>query len=267
MVVLVASIVAYLFLLPLAFMVFTSFKGLAEALSSSTLLPQSWTLDNYIQLFANTTSSPVGQWLLNTLIVTVCGTLLRVFTSTLAAYALARLNVPFKGFFVVALVWALAIPEIVTLFPNYYIFKQLGMLNSFIPLIVPSGAGVMMVYLVYTFMLSFPKDLEEAAYLDGASTLQTLMHVVLPSIKPVLLTQGFITFLSLYNDYFWPSLVISRTESQTITLGIASLVLGENWINPGLMMAATVVAVVPVMIVFIFINKYIVKGFTQSGIK
>ena len=125
----------------------------------------------------------------------------------------------------------------------------------------------MMVYLVYTFMLSFPKDLEEAAYLDGASTLQTLMHVVLPSIKPVLLTQGFITFLALYNDYFWPSLVISRTESQTITLGIASLVLGENWINPGLMMAATVVAVVPVMIVFIFINKYIVKGFTQSGIK
>ena len=93
------------------------------------------------------------------------------------------------------------------------------------------------------------------------------MHVVLPSIKPVLLTQGFITFLALYNDYFWPSLVISRTESQTITLGIASLVLGENWINPGLMMAATVVAVVPVMIVFIFINKYIVKGFTQSGIK
>ena len=264
---LAASIIAYFFLLPLMFMIFTSFKGLSDALSSSSLLPKQWTVQNYIELFRNTASAPIGSWLFNTLVVTVFGTILRVVISTLAAYALARLNVPGKGIFIVIVIWALAIPDIMTLFPSYYIFRKLSLLNTFAPLILPSGAGAMMVYLVYNFMLSFPKDLEEAAYIDGASVFTTLIHVVLPSIRPVVLTQGFITFLGLYNDYLWPSLVISRTKSQTITVGIASLVLGENYVNPGLMMAATVVAVLPVLLIFIFINKYIVKGFTQSGIK
>lgn len=263
----IACIIAYLFILPFMFMIFTSFKELPDALGSSSLLPKKWTLENYKELFTNTSSSPVGKWVLNTTIVTVCGTILRVMVSTLAAYALARLNVPYKRAFIVAIIWALAIPEIVTYFPSFYIFKEVGLLNSFAPLILPSGAGVMMVYLVYNFMLAFPKELEESAYIDGATLMQTLRKVILPSVRPIILTQGFITFLALYNDYFWPSLVINRTQSQTITLGIAALVLGENYINPGLMMAATVVAVLPVTLIFIFINKYIVKGFTQSGIK
>ncbi len=263
----IACIIAYLFILPFMFMIFTSFKELPDALGSSSLLPKKWTLGNYKELFTNTSSSPVGKWVLNTTIVTACGTLLRVTVSTLAAYALARLNVPYKRAFIVAIIWALAIPEIVTYFPSFYIFKEVGLLNSFAPLILPSGAGVMMVYLVYNFMLAFPKELEESAYIDGATLMQTLRKVILPSVRPIILTQGFITFLALYNDYFWPSLVINRTQSQTITLGIAALVLGENYINPGLMMAATVVAVLPVTLIFIFINKYIVKGFTQSGIK
>ena len=263
----IACIIAYLFILPFMFMIFTSFKELPDALGSSSLFPKKWTLENYKELFTNTSSSPVGKWVLNTTIVTVCGTLLRVTVSTLAAYALARLNVPFKRVFVVTIIWALAIPEIVTYFPSFYIFKEVGLLNSFAPLILPSGAGVMMVYLVYNFMLAFPKELEESAYIDGATLMQTLRKVILPSVRPIILTQGFITFLALYNDFFWPSLIINRTQSQTITLGIAALVLGENYINPGLMMAATVVAVLPVTLIFIYINKYIVKGFTQSGIK
>lgn len=263
----VASVIAYLFILPFLFMIFTSFKELSEALSSPSLFPKKWTLDNYIDLFSNTSSSPIGRWIFNTAVVTVGGTLLRVVVSTLAAYALARLNVPFKKFFILAIIWALAIPEVVALFPSFYIFKEMGLLNSFAPLILPSGAGVMMVYLVYNFMLSFPRELEEAAYIDGATVLQTLRKVILPSVKPIILTQGFITFIGLYNDFLWPSLVINRTQSQTLTLGIAALVLGEDYINPGLMMAATVVAVLPVTLVFVFINKYIVKGFTQSGIK
>lgn len=263
----IASIIAYLFLLPLMFMVFTSFKGLAEALSSPSLLPQKWVLRNYVDLFENTSSSPVLLWLRNTIIVTVCGTLLRLSTSTLAAYALARLNVPFKRAIVIGLIWAMAIPEIVTIFPMFYMFKQLNLLNNLLPLILPSGAGAMTVYLIYSFLIDFPKELEEAAYIDGASVTKILINVVTPSIRPILVTQGFITFLGLYNTYLWPSLVINRTEMRTLTLGVAALVLGENYVNPGLMMAATVMAVLPVLIIFIFINKYIVRGFTRSGIK
>lgn len=265
--ILFACIVAYLFLLPLMFMVFTSFKGVAEAMTSTTLLPKQWTLENYKELFANTATAPIMRWLFNTAVVTVAGTALRIVTSVLAAYALARLPVPGKKFILVALIWAMAIPEIVTFFPLFYIFKQMGGLNTFWPLILPSGSGVMCIYLIYNFLLSFPKELEEAGYVEGANVFQVLWHIVLPSVKPIVITQAFITFLGLYNSYLWPSLVINRNETRTITLGIAALVLGENYTNPGLMMASTLVSVLPVMLIFMFANKYIVKGFTQSGIK
>lgn len=265
--VIIACIVAYIFLLPLMFMIFTSFKGIAESVTSTTLLPKTWTMENYVELFSNTATSPVLRWLGNTAVVTVAGTALRISTSVLAAYALARLPVPGKSFIVLSLVWAMAIPEIVTFFPLFYIFKQIGGLNTFWPLILPSGSGVMCVYLIYNFLMSFPRELEEAGFVEGASVFQVLWHIVLPSVKPVVITQAFITFLGLYNSYLWPSLVINRNETRTITLGIAALVLGENYTNPGLMMASTVVSVLPVMIIFMFANKYIVKGFTQSGIK
>jgi multiple sugar transport system permease protein len=265
--VIVACVVAYLFLLPLLFMVFTSFKGVAEAMTSTTLLPKTWTFENYVTLFSNTATSPVLRWLGNTAIVTVSGTALRITISVLAAYALARLPVPGRKFIVLSLVWAMAIPEIVTFFPLFYIFKQVGLLNTFWPLILPSGAGVMCVYLIYNFLMSFPRELEEAGVVAGANIPQVLWHIVLPSVKPIVVTQAFITFLGLYNTYLWPTLVINRNEMRTITLGIAALVLGENYTNPGLMMASTVVSVLPVMIIFMFANKYIVRGFTQSGIK
>ena len=262
-----ACIIAYLFLLPLLFMVFTSFKGVAESVTSTTLLPKEWTFENYIELFHNTDTSPVIQWLINTAIITICGTALRITTSVLAAYALARLNVPGKKIILIGLIWAMAIPEIVTYFPLFYIFKQIGGLNTYWALILPSGSGVMCIYLIYNFLIDFPKELEEAGLVEGANIFQILWHIVLPSVKPVVITQAFITFLGLYNSYLWPSLVINKNETRTITLGIASLVLGENYTNPGMMMASTVVSVIPVMIIFIFANKYIVKGFTHSGIK
>ena len=262
-----ACIIAYLFLLPLLFMVFTSFKGVAESVTSTTLLPKEWTFENYIELFHNTDTSPVIQWLINTAIITICGTALRITTSVLAAYALARPNVPGKKIILIGLIWAMAIPEIVTYFPLFYIFKQIGGLNTYWALILPSGSGVMCIYLIYNFLIDFPKELEEAGLVEGANIFQILWHIVLPSVKPVVITQAFITFLGLYNSYLWPSLVINKNETRTITLGIAALVLGENYTNPGMMMASTVVSVIPVMIIFIFANKYIVKGFTHSGIK
>lgn len=265
--IIIACMVAYIFLLPLMFMVFTSFKGIAESVTSTTLLPKNWTTENYRELFMNTSTSPVLRWLGNTAIVTCAGTALRIVTSVLAAYALARLPVPGKRYILVALIWAMAIPEIVTFFPLFYMFKQIGGLNTFWPLILPSGSGVMCIYLIYNFLLAFPKELEEAGFVEGANVFQVLWHIVVPSVKPVIVTQAFITFLGLYNSYLWPSLVISRNENRTITLGIAALVLGENYTNPGLMMASTVVSVLPVMLIFMFANKYIVRGFTQSGIK
>lgn len=262
-----AAIIAWICLVPFFFMLFTSFKGLAESVSSTSLLPQIWTLENYKSLLADVTTAPVFRWLLNTALITGVGTLSVLVVDILAAYALARLRVPFKGKILALIIWVMTIPGIVTLFPSFYIFKNLNMLDGFLPLILPYTANAMGVFLIYNFLKDFPPALEEAAVIDGAGLFQILKSVIFPSIKPVVMTLGFITFLNIYNDYLWPSIVVSSNEMKTVTVGIGSLVLGANFVNPGVMMAATVFAVFPSLLLFFAVNKYIVKGVTNVGIK
>ncbi len=265
--VVIACFIAVLFLLPLVFMFFTSFKSLSEALSSSSLFPKAWTFENYVKLLGKTTDSPVVRWFLNTALISCIGSICVVTVDVLAAYALARLNMPSKNKILVALVWVMSIPGIITLFPSFYIFKSLSLMNNFIPLTLPYTANALGVYMIYNFLVSFPLDLEESALVDGASLFQILINIIMPSIKPVVLTLGFLTFLSIYNDYLWPNLIITSNEMKTVTVGIATLVLGANFANPGMMMAATFIAVLPALILFLFVNKYIVQGVNNSGIK
>lgn len=267
-VVLIAAIaLSMLFLLPLLWMVFTSFKTLSESLSSSSLLPKSWTLDNYKNIFFESVDAPIIRWLLNTAFVTLVGTLLVVFIDILAAYSLARLELPMKRLFLGIIVMALTIPGIVSLFPSFFIFKSFSLIDTYIPLIFPYASSSMGVFLIYNFLKGFPKDLEEAALIDGATQWQILRHVVFPSIKPVAATLAVITFLAIYNDFLWPSLVTNELEMKTITVGIANLITGSNFVNPARMMASTVVATIPALIIFIYANKFFVKSVTNTGIK
>ncbi|MFK3988085.1 carbohydrate ABC transporter permease [Exiguobacterium sp. s36] len=263
----VASVLAVLFLFPLVWMVFTSFKTLSESLASASLFPRQWTLENYASIFSASADSNMVQWTINTAIVTLIGTVLVIFVDVLAAYALARLNIPFKKVILGIVVIALTVPGIVTLFPAFYLFKSADLLDTYAPLILPYSAGTLGVFLIYNFLRSFPKELEEAAYLDGASQWQVLTQVIFPSIKPVVTTLGVVTFLAIYNDFLWPSLVTNSDEMKTLTLGVATLVQGSNFVNPAAMMASTVVATVPALIIFLWANKYFVKGVTNSGIK
>lgn len=265
--VLAATGIAYLFLVPLLFMLFTSFKTLSESIASSELLPQLWTIENYLSILSDTVNSPILRWLANTLIVTAIGTVATVAVDCFAAYALSRLNLPGKKKILVMIVWVMSIPGIVTLFPSFYLFRQISLIDTFVPLILPYTANVTGVYLIYNFLVDFPISLEEAAKVDGAGVFRTFTVIVLPCIRPIILTLAFVTFLGIYNDYLWPSLVVTSNEMKTLTVGIASLVLGANFVNPGLMMAATVFAVVPALILFMFLNKYIVRGETNVGIK
>jgi multiple sugar transport system permease protein len=263
----IATVLGILFLLPILWMIFTSLKTLGEAMSSSSLLPHFWTMENYRQLFTETEDAPIGQWIANTGIVTVVGTLWVVFVDVLAAYSLARLNFPGKRLVLGMIVSALTIPGIVTLFPAFYLFKWLDLTDSYIPLIFPYSAGTIGVFLIYNFLLSFPKELEEAAHIDGASQWRILISVVFPTVRPAVLTLAVITFLHIYNDYLWPLLVVNSPEMKTVTTGIASLIEGSNFVNPAKMMASTVIASLPALIIFLFTNRYFIKGVTSSGIK
>lgn len=267
LVVIAASIIAFLFLLPLIFMIFTSFKALGEAMSSSALLPKAWTAENYGSIFGIGAEVPVLRWLFNTGLVTIAGTALVVFVDVLAAYSLARLNLPGKKFFLSIVVAALTVPGIVTLFPAFYLFRQYELIDTYAPLVLIYSANTMGVFLIYSFLRGFPKDLEEAAFIDGASLLQILRFVIFPAIRPVVATLSVLTFLTIYNDFLWPSIVTSSDEMKTVTVGVANLVQGANFVNPGRMMAATVVATMPALIIFVAANKYFVRSVVSSGIK
>ena len=263
----VASLLSIIFLLPLVWMILTSFKTLSDSLESASLLPKSWTLENYRLILNASIESPLIRWLLNTTIVTVLGTLLVLFVDVLAAYALARLQIPGRKIILAIVVIALTIPGIVTLFPAFYLFREAELLDSYVPLIVPYAAGTLGVFLIYNFLRTFPKDLEEAAYLDGANQWQVLTKVILPTLRPIITTLGIVTFLAIYNDFLWPSLVTNEAEMKTMTLGIATLVQGSNFVNPAAMMASTVIATLPALLLFIWANRYFVKGITHSGLK
>jgi multiple sugar transport system permease protein len=262
-----ATLLGLLFLLPILWMIFTSFKTLSESLSSSSLLPHTWTLENFRSLTQMSDDAPIFRWILNTGIVTVLGSLLVVVVDVLAAYSLARLEFRGKKIILSTVIAALTIPGMLTLFPAFYWFKALGLLDSFVPLILPYASSSLGVFLIYNILLSFPKELEEAAHLDGASQLTILRSVILPSIWPAVLTLAVITFLNIYNDYLWPLLVINSSEMKTITTGLASLILGSNFVNPAKMMASTVVATLPALIIFLITNRFFVRGVTNSGIK
>lgn len=267
LILLLATLLALLFLLPLIFMVLTSFKALGEAMSTSALMPKTWTLENYKSIFGITADVPVLRWLLNTAIVTAIGTLLVVFVDVLAAYSIARLNLPGKRFFFLVVVAALTVPTIVTLFPMFYLFRQFNLIDTYAPLILVYSANTMGVFLIYSFLRGFPKDLEEAAIIDGASLWQVLRFVIFPAIRPVVATLSVLTFLTIYNDFLWPSVVTSADEMKTVTVGVANLVQGSNFVNPGRMMAATVVATLPALILFVAANRYFVRSVISSGIK
>jgi multiple sugar transport system permease protein len=263
----VASLLSIIFLLPLVWMILTSFKTLSDSLESASLLPKYWTLENYRLILNASSESPLLRWLLNTTIVTVLGTLLVLFVDVLAAYALARLQIPGRKIILAIVVIASTIPGIVTLFPAFYLFRQAELLDSYVPLIVPYAAGTLGVFLIYNILRTFPKDLEEAAYLDGASQWQVMTKVILPTLRSIITKLGIVTFLAIYNDFLWPSLATNEAEMKTMTLGIATLVQGSNFVNPAAMMASTVIATLPALLLFFWANPFFVKGITHSGLK
>jgi multiple sugar transport system permease protein len=265
--IIITALLSVLFLLPLIWMVLTSFKSLSESMATSDLLPKIWTLENYLSIFSVASEAPIIHWLINTAIVTLAGTMLTLVVDVLAAYGLARLNIPLKKTFIAIIVGAMSIPGIVTLFPAYYMFRTFDLLNTYAPLIFPYSANVLGVYMIYSFLIAFPKELEEAATIDGASNLNILIRVVYPSIRPVVLTLGVITFLAIYNDYLWPNLVVSNNQMKTITIGLAGLILGANFVNPAKMMASTVIAIMPAIAIFLMVNKHLVKGINNTGLK
>lgn len=268
-IIILAIIVALIFIVPLFWMLATSFKTDQEAFTAGIKwLPKVFTLENYqYSLSGDNTDTPVLKWMGNSLLVGITGTLIVLVVDTLAAYGLARLDVPFKKFLVALFIGSLTIPWVITFLPLYMEFNSMGLLDTYAVLILPYSANAFGVFLLYQYFRGFPKELEEAAFLDGANKWQVFVKVVLPSAKPVIWTLAIFTFMGIYNDFLWPLVTTNSPEMRTITTGIAIMQQGSFVSSPGKLMALTSIATIPAVLLFVIGQRSFIKGVTQSGIK
>jgi multiple sugar transport system permease protein len=260
----VLILVAIFFLLPLFWMLATSLKPNDEWLQSNWI-PKNPTFDNFNRLF-NNTSAPMVNWFVNSIIVSGVATFLTLSLDALAGYAYARLNFPGRNILFALMIGTLTLPGIVFIVPNYLTINTLGWLNSYQGVIAPGLAGVFGVFFLRQFFQSLPKELEEAALIDGGTVWTNFWHIALPLSRPALATLGIITFLASWNDYLWPWLVLNDPGKFTLPVGLASLQ-GSFTFDYGIIMAGAVVASVPVIILYVALQRYIIQSVAMTGLK
>lgn len=210
---------------------------------------------------------PVARMFLNSVIVTTAITLGQVFCCSLAGYSFARLNFPGRDTLFLVYLGTLMVPFMVTLVPSYVLMRQLGWVNSLNALIIPGLFGSAYgTFLMRQFFLTMPKELEEAALLDGCGHFGIFWRVFLPLIRPATVTLAVIAVLGAWNDFLWPMIVIQREELKTLTVGLASFQ-GLYGTQYSLLMAGAVVSIVPIVIIFVFGQRYFVEGITMTGMK
>lgn len=262
----VLTIIALIIILPLVWMVSTSLKPKSQLFSREIAwIPRTVTLDNYTKLFANK-NTPIGRWFANSVFVSTATTVLILLVDALAAYAYARMNFPGRNLLFGLLLVTLFMPGMMFLIPNFLTVFRLGMLNNYSGVIIPGLAGVFGVFFLRQFFASLPKELEEAAQIDGATPVQTFFTIALPLAKPALATLGIITFLGAWNDFLWPLLVLQDRMMQTLPPGLRTLQ-GAYTSEYGLMMAGAVVVAIPVLLLYVALQRYIVQSVATTGLK
>ena len=259
-------LVAVLFVLPVLLIFFTSFKPDAEIIRFEGLLPNHWTLENFRHIFDNPEEVPIFRWLFNSFTVASLTTLLILAVDSLAAYGLSRLNLP-GGRFVFALILAtLMVPGQILLVSVYLILNSLGWLDSPLALIVPPAAGAFGVFLLTQFFRGIPKELEEAAALDGCSRFGIYWNIMLPLSRPALVTLGLLTFIASWNDFLSPMVYLDSVEKYTLPVGVG-LFQGSYANEYGLTLAASVICTLPMLLAFLLLNRHIIQGISTAGLK
>lgn len=263
-------IMAVLCIGPVLFSFFTSTKSELEIMTSGfSILPKSLTFENYSELFSPTYSGsyPIMRWFINSLIVAVAQTVLVVLIASSSAYAYSRLKFKGKNLLFWFLMATMTFPGVMNIIPLYKICQSMGILNSLWALILPNVAGVFNIFLIRQFMSSIPKDLDEAAMIDGANRFQIYWKIMLPLCTPVLIVVAMFAFTGAWNDYLWPSIVMTDTNMLTITPGMQRIKESFNTL-PAHAIAGGFIAVIPTFIVYLFAQKHFMKGMQmQAGVK
>ena len=256
--------IAVVMLIPMVWMLVTSLETLNETRHfPPVLLPHALVPGNYTQVLQQ---APFARWFVNTMIVTVATVAGNLLFCSLAGYAFARIKFFGREVVFVLLLATLMIPFQVVMIPTFIIVKDLGLINTLNALIVPNLANAFGVFLLRQFFRTLPVELEEAARIDGASRLSVLFKIVLPLSGPVLATLAVITFLWTWNDFLWPLITIYTPNNMTLQLGLTEFQ-GTHQTATNLLMAANVMSMLPVLLLFFLAQKYFIRGIATSGLK
>jgi multiple sugar transport system permease protein len=260
---LVLTLYAVITLIPFMWALSASFKSLSEIVSGeSNFLPHNFTLDNYKQIFLQ---EPLFlRWLFNSVFIALCVTILNLLFNSMAGYALARLSFGGKQFWFFLILAVLAVPAQVTLIPTFLILKAIGWLNSYQGMIVPSMVNATFIFMMRQFFINFPKELEEAAQLDGLTPFGIFRYIVLPLAKPALAAQAVFVFMGSWNNFLLPVVILFDPEMFTLPLGLNSFK-GQYISYWNYIMAASMVFTLPALSIYAFFNKYFVQSVTFTG--
>jgi multiple sugar transport system permease protein len=257
------SLVALLFLVPIIWMVLSALKPSAEVF---TVPPKLFGSEILFSNFAEAWNYlPFGRFILNTIWVAGVGTLITLVASTTAGYAFARLNFKFQGGLFVLYLSTLIVPQEVIVIPMFLVMQQLGWVNTYKALILPWAFTAFGTFLLRQFFLTIPKELEEAAKIDGCGHLRILRNVIIPVSAPAIAVLAVFTFITYWNSFLWPLIIVNDTIKMTVPLGL-QLFLGQQAQRWELLMAAATISMVPTVILILALQKYLVKGIALSGL-
>jgi multiple sugar transport system permease protein len=257
-------VLALLSLAPLLWMVSVSFMPAGQASRfPPPLLPSAATLANYHELFGR---SGMARNFANSLLVSVAITLGSLLVNTLAGYAFAKLRFAGRERVFQVLLAALVVPAQVAMLPLFLLMKQLGLVNTYAGVVLPALASVFGIFLVRQYARSIPDELLEAARIDGAGEWRIFFSIILPMLKPVLVTLAIFTFMGSWNDFMWPLIVLTDQEHYTLPVALATLS-REHIMDVELMMAGAVVTVLPVLALFLLLQRYYIQGLLLGSVK
>lgn len=259
------AVVVLVIVTPLAWMVLSSFKSVHEIITLDLhLFPQSWSLTNYREAF---NTAPFGRFFVNSVIVTVVGATVKVLLAIHTAYALVFVRFPGKNILFVLVLVALMVPPQVAILPNYVLIAGMNGLNTYWGIIVPSLGTAFGTFLLRQAFRSLPMSMLEAAEVDGAGHVARLWRIVVPVTGPSIATVALVTIVSEWNEYIWP--LIITTDPNLMTLPVGLTLLQNNESGPsgyGVMMAGSVIVILPVLAIFAFLQRYIVAGLTAGSV-
>ena len=256
---------ALVFVVPLFWVLSASLKDVREIYTFPPVwIPTEPKFSNYSEAW---NSAPFGRFYLNTIITTLFGVALEVVNAVLTAYALVFLRFPGRNIIFVLLLAALMVPIHVTILPNYLTIASLGWVNTYQGIILPGASVAFGAFLLRQHFLTLPSEIMEAARLDGAGHLQTLWYVLLPISKPMLVTVTLVSVVTKWNDFLWPLIATNSTGMRTLPIGLSYLFNQEGASQWGLIMAATIFVILPILLLFLRWQRHIVSGLTSGATK